>query len=198
MLDLSTPASIVTSLEGLNYSIIFLLFLIEGPILSFIVAFAASLGFFNFFIILILAILGNFLGAVISFFIGKLGKKTTIERYVERTFNKQRSKKIKKYLNDHPGKTLTVIILTPVIPLPGLILAGLLDMNIKKFIWYSLLITITYTSFLVFLGYYSGTAFIMISKYIKYGTYIGSALIIAIIIVLWFLSKKIPTKIERI
>jgi membrane-associated protein len=198
MLDLSTPANILISLEGLSYFIIFVLFLIEGPIFNFIAAFAASLGFFNFFVILILAILGNFLGAIISFFIGKLFKKSTIERYLSKSLSKQRSKRIKEYLNDHPGKTLTVIILTPVIPFPGLVLVGLLDMNVKKFIFYSLLITTVYSSFLVCLGYYSGTAFTIISNYIQYGTYLGSALVIMIIILLWFLSKKIPNKIERI
>ncbi len=198
MLDLSTPANLLASLESFSYFIIFLIFIIEGPVVNYAAAFAASLGFFNVFIIFSLAVLGNVVGDLIPFLIGKLGKKSSIEKYISKSMDKRRIAKIKKYLKHNPGKTLTVIKITPLIPTPGLILAGIVDMPVKRFIFYSFVISASYAFFLTVLGYYSGAAFVKIFGYFKYGTYLAGALAITFVALWLFLSQKISNKIEKI
>jgi membrane-associated protein len=201
MLDLSTPAKILTSLEGLSYFIIFLIFIAEGPIVNFAAAFASSLGFFNVFIILVLAITGNIVGDTMYYFIGKFGKKGIIDKFVRKSFNSSKIKRLNKYLQNNPGKTLTVIKLTPAFPIPGLILAGAANMKFTTFVFYSILISAIQCSFITVLGFYSGAAFSLIFEYFRYGSYLAAGLVILMVgfwLLLKFLSKKVTDRIEKI
>jgi len=200
MFDFST-ANALAYFENLGYLIIFLIFVVEGPITNFVAAFAASMGFFNVFIILILAILGNVVGDLIYFFIGRLGKDSFIHKYIKNSLTEDKVKRIEKYLKHHPGKTLVVIKLTPGLPVPGLISAGAAGMEFRKFLFYSVVISAVQCSFITLLGFYSGAAFTIIYKYFKYADYLAAALTI-IIVTIWILarvlSQKVSEKIEKI
>lgn len=196
-MDLSSAATAFTNIEHLSYVLIFLIFIIEGPITNYVAAFAASLGIFNVFIILILAIMGNVIGDLILFFIGRIGKKAVIEKFTK-SLHQEKLQKIKNYLINKPLRAFTIIKITPATPAPGLILAGTLDIKIKKFIFYSLIISTFYSLFFVMLGYYSGTAFNLIFKYFNYGAYIFGGVIILIIFSYLFFSSKIIANLDKI
>ena len=197
-MDLTTAASAFASLQNLGYIILFFIFLFEGPIVNYVAAFAASLGFFNVFIILILAIFGNAVADLTYYFIGRLGKKARLEKYIHKILKPKKIIKIKNYFKNNPGKTLLIIKLTPLIPAPGLILAGMTGLSFKKFFFYSSLISIISCFFITLVGFYSGAMFSIIFDYFKYGAYLAGFFVISVFILWWFIIHKISDKIEKI
>lgn len=200
-MDLSNPTGLLALLQTQGYLILFLLMFLEGPIITYVAAFAASLGFFNVFIVWILAIVSKFLGDLIFFLIGRLGKSSVIKRYIIRSIGPARVRKIERYLKNHPGKTLTVIKLVPPLPLPGIILCGAAGMQLRKFLFYSFMINFSAFTVFTVLGFYSGAAFVSIAKYLHYGQFIVGALIVLLLaawLIIRLLSKKISKKIEDI
>jgi membrane protein DedA with SNARE-associated domain len=194
-------ASILQFLQTSGYGIMFILMLIEGPVVTYIAAFAVSLGIFNIFYVFILSFLGNTIGDAVLFFIGRVSKKTTIERYESKSINKTKLNKLKMYLESNPRKTIAVIKLTPFLPIPGLILTGASNINFKKFILYSCVINLIYSLSLITLGFYSGLAFLTIAKVVKYFEYLIAGTIILIVLVVYlvrFISKRVANRIEKI
>jgi membrane protein DedA with SNARE-associated domain len=194
-------AGVLQFLQTSGYGIMFILMFIEGPIVTYIASFAASLGIFNLFYVFILSSLGNIAGDLLFFFIGRVSKKAAIYRYESKSLNPTRMNKLKMYLEKNPGKTIAVIKLTPFLPVPGLILAGASNVNLKKFITYSVLVTMASSLFMVLLGFYSGVAFLTIARYVKYIEYLIGGTILLIILVFFFfrfVSKKVSNRIEKI
>jgi len=197
----TSPSSLLTFLQGNGYILLFILLIIEGPIITYVAAFAASLGIFNIYHVLILSLLGNLIGDLIVFLIGRLGKKVVIEKYVKSLIKEERIERIKQYLKDNTGKTIAVIKLTPLLPVPGLILVGASDVPLRKFFFYSSIVTFAYSISMTLLGFYSGIAFNTISKYIQYIEFIiGGAvlLVIGAYFLIKYLSKKILKRLAKL
>jgi len=190
-------AGVLQFLQTSGYGIMFILMLIEGPVITYIAAFAASLGIFNVFYVLILSFFGNLIGDLIFFFIGRVGKESSVQKYVHKSINDTKMGKLKMYLERNPGKTIAVIKLTPFLPVPGLILTGTTDITLRKFIIYSGLINIVYCLSMVILGFYSGIAFLTIAKYVRYIEYVIGGTILLMVGV-YFLIKFISNKVSRI
>lgn len=200
-MDLSSSVAALAAVQGVGYSVMFLLMFIEGPIFSFVAAFGASLGFFNIFIVYVLAFLGNFIGDIVYYSIGRLGRRGRIKHYIDRFLTERRVERIEHLLQTHPGKTLTVIKTGLIIALPGLILAGYTHMNFRKYLLYCFLINIPWCLLFVASGYYSGAAFRVIIEYFRYAQILLPILLI--VIVIFFISykkisQKLSTKIERV
>jgi len=175
--------------------------LFEGPVVSYVAAFSASLGIFNIFYVLILSSLGNIVGDVILFYVGRFGKRKSVEKYERDSLNPTKMGKIKGYLKRNPGKTIAAVKLTPFLPIPGLILIGSSDIKFRSFLFYSVLVSVIYCLVVVALGFYSGLAFLTIAKYVKYAEYlIGGAIIIGILtfFLIKFVSRKISNRIQKI
>lgn len=201
LLKVDNPTTILEFLQTSGYLIMFVIMILEGPIITYVASFAASLDIFNVFYVAILSFLGNVLGDLICFFIGRAGKKLVVKRFVVKTIGKGRMNFLMEYLRKNPGKAITIVKLTPPLPVPGLILSGTSDMSLRKFIFYSSVVSAIYTVFLVFLGFYSGVAFEMIATYVKYiGYLIGGTILIIILVflIVKFISKRVSNKIEEI
>ena len=184
-------------LQGTSYFIIFLLMVIEGPIVTSAAAFLASLGFFNIFIIFILSLLGDLVGDCLHYTIGRYGGHKLIKKYHKKfSVTKKDLNKTEHNLNKHFGKTMFVIKFTPLFTTPGLILMGSLKIPLKKFIIYSLLITLPRTIFFILTGYYFGIAFDKIMNYYKIGGYI-IVIFVIFVIISYLIFKKISSKIAQ-
>jgi membrane protein DedA with SNARE-associated domain len=200
-LKLQNPDSVLQFLQTSGYLIMFVLMTLEGPIVSYVSAFLASLDVFNIYYVAILSFFGNVLGDVIFFSIGRIGKKLVVERFVTKTLSTNRTNRLGNYLKENPGKAITVIKLTPPLPIPGLILTGASDVSFKKFFIYSSIVSLGYTLFIVLLGFYSGMAFAAISKYVRYIDILIGVLIlmcIGIFFLIKYVSRKISKRFARI
>ena len=181
-------------LQTHGYWIMFFIMIVEGPIVTYVAAFASSLGIFNIYLVLLLSILGNIAGDAFLFFIGRMGKKLAVEKYARRFIGKDRIDRIEKYLKSNPGKTLVVIKLTPPLPVPGLIISGALNIPSKTFFFYSIIISLIYSLLFSILGFYS--AFDTIANYVKYSEILIGIAVIAVILV-WMFLRYIPKKISK-
>lgn len=177
--------------ESVGYFVIFLALLIEGPIVNAAAAFAAALGYFNIWIIVALAILGDLVADLIYYAIGYFGRLSLIERFGHRFgLSRERMRHIERLLNTHPTKTLVVIKLMPVIPTPGLMLVGVTRMPLRKFITLSALIILPKVALFTVLGYYFGQTYNSVTAYIQNGEYFIAIAIVAVLAVWWVYNKS--------
>ncbi len=195
-MDLSTTAGILAVLQSQGYLLMFIAMLFEGPIITAVAAFAASLGWFNIYIVLLLSLLGNVIGDFISYFIGRIGRKVVVDRYFEKfKISKSMIERMEKHLKKHPGKALAIIKVVPPLPCPGLILAGAVNLEIEKFFFFSVIISFLYSLFFTLIGFYTGLAFSSaVARYSDYIQYYVVALI-AVAILIWWLYNKYSKKL---
>ena len=194
----TTFSSIFSFIMNQGYFFIFLLMFLEGPIVTSAAAFAASLGYLNIYIIIILSILGNLVPDTLFFFIGRLGRKKSVESYMVRLgLTASRIKNIEKNLKNHSIKTLIIVKITPFLPLPGIILAGFMKVPIRKFFYVDILFNIVATMIFAGFGFYFGIATDSLFKYLKIGEY-ALVLIIPLILLSYWIYKKLLKRLRNI
>lgn len=192
--------------QASSYYLIFIIMIIEGPIITTAAAFAASLGYFNLAIIFFLSLFADLIGDFLHFFIGHVLRRTVIERYGNHLgLPKKRLKWIEGHLKNHLGKTLVVVKFTPPITTVGLLLAGALRVNFRRFLFYSFLITLPRTIFFTLAGFYFGVAVSSILYYFKWGQYSVIAILLVMIIAYFLYNKlykkfvnKLALRVEKI
>jgi len=200
-MDAHTSGEILHFVQNQGYILIFLAMYFEGTLLAFAAGFAASLGDLNIFIVLGLATLGNFLGDIGNYFIGRyIGSERIKKKWPKRGFAAHMLETWTGRMREHPGKVITFVKLVPPLPVPGIMLAGASHVRLRTFLFYSFIVTVGYSFFFVLWGYYAGQAFSIILHYIRFGEYLAS-LFGFILLVGWvlgpralsLLSKKLET-----
>lgn len=155
-MDLShylNPETIATLQTG-GYIIMFLLMVVEWPLVTFAGAFLASLWVFDIYIVFMLGWIGDILGDLLFYSIGRYGLNlfkvtTTIDTEQEFSFTKKLDWLIQTNL-------LYAIILSKVTPYMapiGLMLIGKSSVSIRKFLIYALFLCIP-TPLLFWLAWY--------------------------------------------
>jgi membrane protein DedA with SNARE-associated domain len=171
--------------------------LLEGPIVTFIVSFASSLGYLNIWIILVLAFFGNQIPDILLYFIGRSLRKSTVEKILSLIgLSSSKVTKLRKSIEKHYVTAIVSFKIIPNFPIPGLILTGFSKLEFKKFFWTTLVsncvLAIVFTS----LGFFSGVVTTLFLKYFKLVEY---ALPIAILlsIALYFFVKWLYSYISK-
>jgi len=184
-----------------GYPILFLGMIIEGPTVIAAASFAVTLGYFNLAIIFVLAVLGDLVGDFIWYVLGYFGRATVIEKYGHFFgASEKQMEKLRKLLEKHPGKILLAIKLSPLLPVPGLIMAGSTHMSPKKFAATIAAIILPKTVLFMAVGYYFGQAYDGIARYLNNGIYaIGIILVAGYLIHCIYkkVSTRIAVKLER-
>ncbi len=143
-----------------GYPLMLLAMLIEGPIVTSVATFAATLGYFNIWVIFFMALGGDLVGDIVYYAIGYFGRITFVERWGHRFgLTNERIRNIERHLHNHAIKTLLVLKLTPILPTPGLMIVGATHFPIRKFAIASLLITLPKAIIFMALGYFFGQVF---------------------------------------
>jgi membrane protein DedA with SNARE-associated domain len=182
-----------------GYLLLFAAMLIEGPFVTAAGAFAAAFGYFRVTYVLALSILGNLIPDVVFYAIGFWGRTNVVNRFGKYLgVTEERLTAAEKMLAEHAGKALTAIKLIPLLAAPGLIAAGAARIPLKKYIFWSLIITLPSSLIYLIIGYYFGAAYGTIEHYLNIGGYAAIA-IIAVLVFTSYLGKKISKKIgERL
>ncbi len=189
--------AMLSLVQNSGYFIILLLMILEGPLVTIAASVAASLGIFNLGVIFLLSLLGDLLGDLIHYTIGRFGRKMLIERYEKKNWMKMDKIKIlEDKLSNHFGKAMFLIKFTPVLTTPGLLLAGALKISAVKFAIYSLIITLPRTIFFTFVGFYFGLAVTAFLGYFRLGQYIVPVVIVVVVII-YFGYKIIAEKLDK-
>ncbi len=202
MIDTGSFTSSLPTLTAGGYIALFAVILIEGPAITAIGAFAARLGYFDGRIVFLLSILGNLIPDIVYYYMGYFGRQSFVERH-PRIFGPIHGhiKRIEQLLRDHPGKTLTVVKMVPIFATPGLVLAGIVRMPLKKYAWWSVAIIIPSSLFFYLVGYYFGAFYAQIARVANYGGYVLGALVVLFFAVAWAyrrIAARLAQKIERI
>ncbi len=185
-----------------SYAVIFVGMLIEGPAITSAGAFAARLGYMNIWIVVILSIFGNLIPDVIYYAMGFWGREKLLDRWGHHFgVTKERMERLEKLLIVHPGRTLFAVKMIPTVATPGLIAAGAARMRLRTYVWWSIIITVPSSFLYAAIGYYFGTAYHEIIRYVDYGGYVLGGFIVLMFLIPYLYGKisgKIGQKIEEI
>ena len=191
----STFVTLVHWVIGHGYFLFFIAAFLEGPLVTAAAGVAAALGYYSIVIIIILSVLGDLAADTVYYTIGYWSRKTLITRYGSYVgLTAERIETLERLLHRHAGKAMIVIKLSPVIPVPGLIMIGSARVPLKKFIRTSLLITLPKSLLFAFIGFFAGRAYERLS-----GT-IASAqdlltLLAVVVVVTYVAYKKLTARI---
>lgn len=176
-----------------GYWIIFPLMIIEGPIITIIASFLASLGALNVFIIYILGVLGNVIADIIYYGIGKFGRKKFLAKYGKYIgITMDKIEYIETHYKNHLYKTIIIAKLTEAPVVPVLISAGIANANFKKFLSISAIAEIIKVFIIVCIGYFFGRFYSKIDVYFK--DFVGLMLVMISSIVVFFIIKRVIRK----
>ena len=172
-----------------GYLIAFLLIFIEGPIITVIAGFLTSLDYFNFILILLIAISADFLADVMYYCIGRWGGRTVLKKLEKWTkFKDEQVERLESAFQNHAGKTLVIGKFTNFIGAAILVIAGIARVPFYKFVFYNLTTTVFKSFLLLCLGYFFGAAYENINSIFGYIAFITMAAFFIVIAVYW---KKI-------
>jgi membrane protein DedA with SNARE-associated domain len=192
-----TPADILHILILFGYPLIFVTTIFEGPLVTVLGSFLASLGYFNVFIIYAVVVIADLVGDVSWYFVGYFGRNNFIERYGHYIgITTERITKMERHFSAHAGKTIFLAKITHAIGLPFIIAAGIARIRFKTFFSYSLWATLPKSLIFVLLGYYAGTSYLKINTVLRDFTVAVILLVIAFG-VLYYLHNKYLSKYEE-
>ncbi len=192
---LNIATDVFALLQNHGYFIMFWLMFVEGPVVTYAAALAASLGYFNIWIVFGLSVLGNLIPDALLVLLGRFFKRSTVEKFVSFFgLDKKIIKWSEKHIKKHDILAMSLIKLVPPLPVPGLLLIGFLRVSFKRFLITSLIINALSSIVLTILGFYSGIAVSTLSTYYKITEY---TLLISIIFIAasYFLTRLIYSKI---
>ncbi len=176
-----------------GYFVMLPLMIIEGPVATIIAATLAALGAFNVFIVLIFSIFGDVVGDVALYSLGYkwgMGFVRRVGKYIGIT--EKLVLKMEKYFENHGGKTIFAVKSTTGLCWAAFSAAGIVKMNFRKFIAYSILGGVVWSSFLVAMGYFYGYLWKEISQYINWiGWVIGGVTAASYMLIILFKKKKL-------
>ena len=189
LIDLSDP-QVLQYIKTFGYPSLFLIMVIEGPIITIIGAFLASLGFFNIWLIFLLSLLGDIVGDIILYALGYFGGSKILshaEKLLKINFTTL--DKLRHLFVRHGQKTVFYVKSTTGLCWITFILAGTLKMDFQAFLRASFLGGIVWSGFLGFSGFFFGYAFEKINDYLKY-----AGIIIALLAIVFIFSMTLYKK----
>lgn len=148
-------------------------------------------------VILLLALIaasvaGNFVG---YFFGKKVGRKLFMKKN-SIIFKYEHLIRTRAYYLRYGGNTLIVARFFPIIRTFAPILAGVVEMNLKKFSLYNILGGIAWIGSLVLAGFYLGRRFPQLINYLEY-IIIGFLVVTTFVLVRTFLKMRVKKKVKR-
>jgi membrane protein DedA with SNARE-associated domain len=180
-----------------GYTLMFILMLIEGPVVTAAGAFGAALSYFHLWIVLVLSIAANIIPDAIYYAMGYWGRHTFIDKYGRYLgLTPERVIAAERFSKDHSVKSLFAIKMIPFLATPGLIAIGASKMDIKKYAFWSLIITLPSSLLYLLIGYYFGAAYGTIDRYLHLGYYLIGAAVIVLIAVL-YLQRKFAERFTK-
>ena len=182
---------LVHTVGRLGYAGVILLMALESSFVPFPsevvvppAGYLASLGQMNIFLVILSGIVGSILGSLLNYWIASRVGRDFLLKYSKYFFiNTEKFARFEVFFNTHGEITTFVGRLIPVIRQYISFPAGLVRMNLKKFIFYTGLGAAIWCTVLAYVGYFVGNNIDIIKENIDYIMYfIFPALILLVII----------------
>ncbi len=184
-----------------GYLLFFAAVFVEGVSVAIAGGVAVALGYFNPLLILVLALSADLANDLIYYTIGYASRNTWIKSHGHKFgLNDRRFAKLENLLQNHLGKAMLLVKLSPLLPIPGLLTIGSSRISIRKFIRASLSIGVPKVLVLLAIGYFSGRAYRALSGLLadsQYFIWILVLLIFLIYIIYQRLTAGLANKIEK-
>ena len=176
-----SPDSIAHIILQYRYWALFPIACFEGPLVSILIGFFISLGYFNPFAAYAILLAGDLVPDTIFYMIGRYGKRTSfMVRYGRKIgITPERFATIEQLWKTHPSKTMFMSKLAFGLSTIFLVLAGLVGLPPRTFYPIAILVTCAQYAILMTLGYYFGTSYLLIAN-----TFEGIGLAVAGILIL--------------
>ncbi len=192
---MNLPEIILTLAQQGKYPILFIVYLIEGPIAGFISALIASTGALDIVTVFILLVIGEIGADIVYYYIGKSSSEQKINRILAKYEKNGVLKVIKETFNRSPIKALIFVKSVMFIAIPSLLLIGRYQsMKIKKFVIWTTIICVTKDITVLLLGYFLGLS---LESFVQgYNIYRIIGIILAIVGVGYILYNSHQEQIE--
>ena len=193
----ATIATLVPWLIAHGYAVFFIAALIEGSLVSTAAGVVAALGFFNIFTVIFISLMGDVVGDLIYYGIGYKIKNSLNSKFLKYLgVTEERVQKTRELLHTHVNKSLILIKLSPFLGPPGLLIVGAVHVPFKKYFKTIVTISLIKALFFSLLGYFSGVAYLTLSKTVSSAERIIVPITIFIFLV-YFLYKLITDRIVK-
>ncbi|MCC7500708.1 hypothetical protein IT396_02800 [Candidatus Nomurabacteria bacterium] len=144
-----------------RYWILLPLSFIEGPIVAFFAGMLASGGHFNVWSLALFFFVRDIAVDAACYYLGYYGAQS---RWIKKVLRRLRVTEehldeVRLLWHTHPGKTMFLSKLSYGVAAGFIVVAGLVKMPFKQFLYYGSIIAVTHYGVLLFVGYFFGAAF---------------------------------------
>lgn len=195
---------LVDTVGRLGYAGVILLMALESSFIPFPsevvvppAGYLASLGQMNIFLVILSGVIGSILGSLLNYWIAYRFGRDFLLKYSKYFFiNEEKFARFEVFFNTHGEITTFVGRLIPVIRQYISFPAGLVRMNLKKFIFYTGLGAAIWCTVLAYVGYFVGNNIDIIKEnidHIMYFIFPALILLVIIYVVIYKYRKKRET-----
>ncbi|MBU3901668.1 DedA family protein [Patescibacteria group bacterium] len=182
---------IILWLANYKYFALFPLAVAEGPIITVIAGFLASLGHFNFWVAYLIIVVGDLAGDAVHYSLGRWGGRNFIDRWGKYLgVGPGQIETIEKQFDKRGDKLLFIGKMSHGVGGAFLIAAGLIKMPFIKFLFANFLATLIKSLLLLLLGFYFGQALSTINTYLERITLISIGLALFAVLIYFFYFRK--------
>ncbi len=167
-MDWFSLSNAVALLSTWGYVILFPLAVVEGPIIGIVAGFLISLGQMSWLGVFLVLFVGDIVGDVAYYYIGRWGHGPWAERLAARFgATQEKQERFKEAFNKNDVKIL-LINKTQALGSITLYYAGALRMPMLRFLWINAVGTAPKVLLFEVVGYFFGQSYMQISKYLNY------------------------------
>ena len=151
---------VVELILNYRYWILIPLSFLEGPIVAFVAGTLASAGYFNVYALGVFFIARDVVVDLLMYGIGYYGSKTNFVKNILRKFKitAREMEDIKHLWNKNAGKTMFFSKLSYGVAAAFVMVAGIVEMPLRKFVFYGTLVALAHYGVLLVLGFYLGSS----------------------------------------
>lgn len=172
-----------------GYFFLTLISIFEGPVVAIIAGFLVSIGQMNWFFVFLFLCIGDLLGDVLHYYVGRWGHGPWAERMAARFgVTPERIQKFDAAFLKHDVKVL-LINKTQALGSVMLYYAGAVRMSLWRFFWINLLGTVPKVILFEAIGYYFGRSYQQISGYLDYAALATLLVPIGLLLSYWFFRR---------
>lgn len=141
-------------------------FFLPGDSLLFSAGILASQGFLNIWFLLIASFLGAVIGDSVGYYIGKKTGKRIFNKQDSLLFHSDHLLRAKKFYEEHGGKTIILARFIPIVRTFAPVVAGVGEMEYKKFLSFNLIGGFVWAFGVTLLGYFLGNLIPNVDNYL--------------------------------
>lgn len=188
---------IFTLLYAYGDLILFPLVVIEGPVVTVIAGFLASLGFFSLIPTFLTIVAADLTGDILYYSIGRWWLKSALTRLTNLfKINQKIIDQLEADLKRNKGKVLILGKISHVLGMPILVAAGHAKLPLKDFIWFNFLATVPKSLIFLLIGYLLGSTISNYNKYVNF-TILGIFTLTLLVIAINYFAKRLSKKFLR-